>query len=174
MRQAGLLGEQNRKADPLAAQDDRPPSATIVASPTELRAARTIDASRSRNSVPGLDVPVFHIGELEWQQQDAEDAENAAPAEVLWPLFFGAADVDSLWEKVGGDRPMPQIQVTDLGDAVEWLREYALGAAGGRPMLCAPLDAADFLRTLDHQTFAVTDAASSAKGGRLPPLNLPF
>ena len=161
MRQAGLLGDELRAQEENGGYfgEEAPPRATIVASPLELRKARSASADYQRHVVRGLDVPVFHIGELEWQNDPGGSGESGG-SEMLWPFLFRAADVEALWAEVGGDdQEMPPLQVTDLADVVERLRTHTLGQPGSRPLLCAPLDAVEFLRANDLQAVRDSDAA---------------
>ncbi|KAL1503266.1 hypothetical protein AB1Y20_011321 [Prymnesium parvum] len=147
MRQAGLLGG-GATASP----------AVIVPSPREVKTAAELAPLRARRGARGLETPLFHIGSLEWPR------EGDAAAERLWPFLFRAADVRAMWEQLGLPAEMPPLQVTDLEDVVDRLCAHAAGAPGSRPMLCAPLDSIEFLRTIDSTAQAASSAAMFPKG----------
>ena len=79
-------------------------------------------------------VPVFHIGTVELPEQEA-----------LFPFFLRTADVDALWDEIGGGKALPELVCTDLAALVDALRD--LEGAPGRPLVCAPLDGVDFLKS---------------------------
>ena len=79
---------------------------------------------------------------------------------MLWPLFFRAADVGELWRELGGGAPQPELQATDLATLIDGLRDA--DNAPAQPLVCAPLDSLDFVRTRDT---AKSDAVIEASGG---------
>ncbi|KAL3927178.1 MAG: hypothetical protein SGPRY_002946, partial [Prymnesium sp.] len=124
LEQAGILGDDQRSVD-----GESSPRANIIASPQELKNARSLGYKAQSNMPNGLDLPVFHIGDLEWHnRQDAR-------SEILWPIFFRAVDVDALWAEAGSADAKPEVQVVCLGEVVERLRAHASGQPGSKPML---------------------------------------
>lgn len=115
---------------------------TLVASPTEKREAKRVGDSSAARARRFLGVPLFHVGELSstaaMHRDDAAGHDAHAAADQLWPLLFRVADVESMWDEVGGGQPMPALRTVDLAEAVEQLRLHAAGTAPGvaRPLLC--------------------------------------
>ena len=182
LRQAGLLEDAG------AGEEERP-GLTLVASPIEVRVARSLghDARTSpdpsatasggvggeqcRSGTRTLGVPVFDIGELLW---DAEGEALAGDPQTLWPHLFCSADAEALWTEVGQDAPMPPLQAVDLCEVIERLKAHADGAAVRKPMLCAPLDSIEFMRSVDAQSRAASgqeapDGASLGYADGRPP-----
>jgi len=168
MRQSGMLGDGNREAlDDGAEVGTR---AVLVASPDQKRAARKIRADRAASNAMGTEdepsaaaaaaatasvdatpgppkvvqvplVPVFHCGPLTWREAEDE------PPSTLWPLFFRVDDLETMWRQVGGDAPQPPPEVTDLAALLSPEGGLPAEAASARLLLCAPLDAIDYMRS---------------------------
>jgi len=144
---------------PPATDDDNQPALPIelVSSPDERRAARKIREDvatprpAARSGVAGKlqDVPIFHIGSV-------EDPDPAKPA--FWPFFFRTADVDALWRQLGEGAPRPEVTATDLAALIDGLR--LADNAPAKPLICAPLDAIEFMRGRDE---VAMEAAKAAK-----------
>ena len=137
----------------LEQQDPQEPiRVNLVASPEELRAARRIredggvaKAKRRRGAAGKMQVvPIFHIGAVETAASE-DDGGTAGATTPVWPFFFRRADVDALWQQVGEGQPLPTLRVTDLAALVDGLRD-ADALPDARPMICAPLDAVEYVR----------------------------
>ena len=157
---------------------EAPPRITLVASPDAKRAARDLRAKGPAASSsdppivssavpkrwrPLTEIPVFHIGTLARRSSKAVEVDEAAEG-LLWPLFFRLSDIDRLWEELGDsstERPPVRAAPSDLATLVVCLREPA--GAPGHPLVCAPLDALDFVAEKNRQ--ALADAALQRAGG---------
>lgn len=174
MRQSGMLGDGNREALDDGAEVST--HAVLVASPDQKRTARKIRADRaastamatedeptaaaasaSVDAAPGPPtagevpfVPVFHCGPLAWREAEGE------PPSTLWPLFFRLEDLETMWRQVGGDAPQPPPEATDLAALLSPEGGLPEESASARLLLCAPLDAIDYMRS---QTAALDTAA---------------
>jgi hypothetical protein len=147
-----------------------------VASPDAKRAARDLRAKGPAASSsdppivssavpkrwrPLTEIPVFHIGTLARRPSMAFEVDEAAEG-LLWPLFFRLSDIDRLWEELGdSSTERPPVRAIDLATLVVCLREPA--GAPGQPLVCAPLDALDFVAEKNRQ--ALADAALQRAGG---------
>ena len=87
-------------------------------------------------------VPIFHCGPLAW-----EGGEGGEAASTLWPLFFRLEDLETMWREVGGGAPQPPPEATDLAELLSTQGGLPAEAAAARLLLCAPLDAIDFMRS---------------------------
>ena len=145
---------------------DGAPRITLVPSPEAKRTLRKLQAEGNFMSDivavpkrwrPLSEVPVFHIGPL--------PSRNPAGAkELLWPLFFWAGDADQLWSELGQEgTTRPPLQAINLGAAVASIRDPS--GALGRPVLCAPLDAVEYMRERDRQALSELRQAQTAEGG---------
>jgi hypothetical protein len=155
---------------------EAPPRITLVASPDAKRAARDLRAKGPAASSsdppivssavpkrwrPLTEIPVFHIGTLARRPSMAFEVDEAAEG-LLWPLFFRLSDIDRLWEELGdSSTERPPVRAIDLATLVVCLREPA--GAPGQPLVCAPLDALDFVAEKNRQ--ALADAALQRAGG---------
>ena len=162
LTESGLLGEGS------AAPPKQPLRVNLVASPEERQAARKIredgclpKPKRRRGAAGRLqEVPIFHIGAIETSALDGGEAatlEDDEAANNIWPFFFRATDVDTMWQQLGAGRPLPEVRVSDLAALVDGLRE-ADALPDAKPMICAPLDALDFLRATRDKTRAMQDS----------------
>ena len=150
LTRAGLLARQ--PADGPLVEEPLPALRTlIVASPDEKRAARRLreDAATPRpRPRPGAAgklqaVPIFHLGSFESPSEGQE---------AFWPFFFRMADVDALWKQLGEGRERPAVVSTDLAALVDGLRQA--DEAPAAPMICAPLDALEYVRGRDRSAAA--------------------
>ena len=137
---------------------DAPPMATLVASADAKRAARELRAAGHASACddilnsavpkrwqPLTTVPIFHIGALQTRATSA-GTQGSGPdaADSTWPLFFQTGDIDELWTQLGAPgAERPPVHVIDLATLLVGLREPS--AAPGTPLVCAPLDALEFV-----------------------------
>ena len=139
----------------------------LVASPEARRAARRLreDSATPRpkplaGAAAQLQaVPVFHIGSVEDPREKKE---------TFWPFFFRTADVDALWEQLGEGAPRPEVTPTDLAALVDGLREA--DDAPAEPLICAPLDALEYVRERDRSAVsarAEADVEAAAEVAQL-------
>ena len=162
--QAVLVASPDQKRAARKIRADRAASAALAteepAAEPAAEAAASVDAARGprkRASVPA--VPVFHCGSLEWQE--AEDA----PPSLLWPLFFRLDDLETMWRQVGGDAPQPPPEATDLAALLSPQGGLPAEAASARLLLCAPLDAIDFMRSHTAALGVETKAEATSADG---------
>jgi hypothetical protein len=157
LSEAGLLGGGGREGASLAVN--------LVASPEETSAAKrmreeaALPRPKRRRGAAGMlqRVPIFHIGTVETRR----DAHDSSAGETLFPFFFRTVDVDALWSELGDGAPRPPLVATDLAALVDGLRDA--DAAPGSPLVCAPLDALDFVRQRDQR--AAMDLAEGLAPG---------
>lgn len=134
----------------------------LVPSVEEKRAARhlrneaAMARARPRPGAAGMlqAVPVFHMGSFKHPGDEAD----------FFPFFFRMADADALWEQLGDGAPRPPLVATDLAALVDGLREADIAPA--TPMVCAPLDALEYVRARDQSSMAnlaTEDAGDDAK-----------
>jgi len=159
----------------LLVKRDAPPKITIVASPDAKRRARELRANAESSGVhevvpsavpkrwrPLAAVPIFHIGALAGRgfaaaavandgTADATAADDGVDAELIWPLFFQLSDIDELWAELGDKgTERPPTRAINLAALVAILREP--GSAPGKPLVCAPLDALEYVAEKDRNT----------------------
>ena len=83
-------------------------------------------------------------------------------------MFFRTADVDALWEQLGEGAPRPEVTPTDLAALVDGLREA--DDAPAEPLICAPLDALEYVRERDRSAVsarAEADVEAAAEVAQL-------
>ena len=132
---------------------------TLVASPEERRAARSLREAaamprpRPREGAAAQlqTVPVFHIGSVEHPSRGEA---------AFWPFFFRTADVDALWQQLGEGAKQPEITATDLASLIDGLREAE--DAPAKPLVCAPLDALEFVKENDRAAITAAEDLRSA------------
>lgn len=150
LRRLGVVGEGGGRS-----------WATLVGSPDERRAARGLSlapAPASATAAAATGVTVFHVGALE--QNGQERAEGA-----VWPFLFRFEDVATMWTELGGAATlMPPVSALDLSDLIPLLRGSGAEAQPGKPVLCPPLDAVQYLREWEREAARHAAQQVSADG----------
>lgn len=144
-----LEEEANKAASGIYAEFLGEVEITLVPSPADVQTASAIRKNTNastpvkRTGMAGRlqQIPIFHIGAHMVKNEEGEEERN-------WPFFFCTSDIDILWREIGKGAPMPTVQVTDLAALVDGLR--AMEKAPARPIVCAPLDALGYVRTIDE------------------------
>ena len=173
------LGTVLNEAGLLATQREHAPQITLVASPEATKEARRLraaaaaegkadpdspaDAPRRRANLAS--VPIFHVGPMA-MHGSAHDAKQAGEldasegTELVWPLFFRTDDIERLWAELGQEATEPPpVEVMNLASLIACLRDPS--AAPGKPLVCAPLDALEFVREQQRKMTADTVGIAS-------------
>jgi hypothetical protein len=159
----------------LVASSDARNAAKRLRAPTLDRQEPVKPASRRLKLLQSI--PVFHIGTLRLRtaaagstgsQQEGGAGSTGSQREgqeqeELWPFFFEAGDVERMWTELGEEgAPCPPMQATDLAHLVKVLLEPRL-ASSGRPVVCAPLESVEYMRSRESEAARLADEASAAQ-----------